>query len=452
MNFPQEPHALPSRELYFRLADRLQLQACLQAIEQEGKSVVLHSDHPALLDHYGQILVQRLRQHLPDTPTEIFFPTHTDALLARFNEVLSHVSVDAATQTEGPAAPAKLWIVHDASALPEHELKLLARLLQHLPGARVSAVLMLNGSAQALRDFDPQGRRLLRWHIEPPTPEQIDQMVQEARQNGREFAALELVARVAPPAPAQTPVNAKAARPAPPSEPVQALATERPQPSAPGAGRLWRWLGLFLGLLMLSAGVAAWLNPETTRQWGAQLGQLWTHAPRDMGGPVSPASAASEPASSTQPPASAAETASAPTMAASQAGADAPPAPAPAASAPPPAPLLTELPELAQRGLAWLRQQDKDSWIIEHSRHASAQLARKQVGSGLLSNARIVPVYRPGAEAAEFAVITGPFRSEERARNFTARNGLGPSTQVHASGKLLSMTQPASASADRSRP
>ena len=150
MNPSPSPSA-PPKDLFFRLADRLQIDACLEAIEQEGKSVILHGISPGLLDHYSQILVQRLRKRLPDTPTEIFFPTHTEALIARFNDLLEDVSVDAATQNQGSQAPQKLWIVHDASALPEHELKLLLRLLQHLPGARVSAVLVLNGQAAGVK-------------------------------------------------------------------------------------------------------------------------------------------------------------------------------------------------------------------------------------------------------------------------------------------------------------
>ena len=230
---PSSSSSSPAKDLFFRLADRLQIDACLEAIEQDGKSVILHSVNPGLLDHYSQILVQRLRKRLPETPTEIFFPTHTEALIARFNDLLEDVSVDAATQNTGPQAPQKLWIVHDASALPEHELKLLLRLLQHLPGARVSAVLVLNGQAGSLRNLDPQGRRLMRWEIEPPTQAQIDQTVEEARQQGREFAALELIARIqtAPPAPAPAPSRA-AALPKPAMAALGSLGAATPGPNA----------------------------------------------------------------------------------------------------------------------------------------------------------------------------------------------------------------------------
>ena len=467
MNSTPTTPATPNRDLFFRLADRLQLDACVQAVAEEGKSVILHSVNAGMLDHYGQLLVQRLRQRLPQTPTEVFFPTHTEALIQTFNAMLEDVSVDDATQAGGPSAPSKLWVVHDASALPDHELKLMARLLQHLPGARVSAVLMLHGQAEVLRNLDPQGRRLMRWDIEPPTQEQIDQLVQEARQQGREFATLELVARLGAPAPtpaaaANTPPAAKpgAAAPAAPT------GTEATAPTAAKASRMRRLapaLAAAAGLLLLSVGVAAWLHPDAVRQL------MPKDKPATAAAPISAASEAppAAPADASAPSAPAAE-ASASTGPASEAPVSAAPvAPAtvavpavptttgtPAATVatsspaktPEPAPApsknwVTELPEPAQRGLSWLRQLDKDTWVIEHGRHPSIQAARKQLGGDkLLTNARIVPVVRQGQDTAEFLLVTGPFRSQDRARNFSARNELPPSTKVHATNTLLAMT------------
>ncbi len=473
---PMNPSSSPSsspKDLFFRLADRLQIDACLEAIEQDGKSVILHSLSPGLLDHYSQILVQRLRKRLPETPTEIFFPTHTEALIARFNDLLEHVSVDDATQSPGPQPPQKLWIVHDASALPEHELKLLLRLLQHLPGARVSAVLVLSGQAASLRNLDPQGRRLMRWEIEPPTQAQMDQMVDEARQAGREFAALELIARLQPPPP---PPTREASLPKPAAAALGALGAATPGPAPadaappvparPRTGN--RTLAVVIGallLLLLSAGVASWLHPEV-------LQGLWHQATqtRAASGPAATASSpASAPASAEAPAAApvqaspASEPASAPAVTASEAApaASVPPAaasapaalstaPAPATAAPPAAAaaapastpkVVSELPDSAQNGLAWLRKLEADTWVIEHGRHPTAQAARKQIAADkLLANARIGPVVQPGADTAQFLVVTGPFRSMDRARNYMARNELGRSAVVHDVNTLKSLT------------
>ena len=468
---PSSSSSSSPKDLFFRLADRLQIDACLEAIEQDGKSVILHSVNPGLLDHYSQILVQRLRKRLPETPTEIFFPTHTEALIARFNDLLEDVSVDAATQNTGPQAPQKLWIVHDASALPEHELKLLLRLLQHLPGARVSAVLVLNGPASSLRNLDPQGRRLMRWEIEPPTTAQIDQMVEEARQQGREFAALELIARIqtAPPAPAR-----EVSLPKPAMAALGSLGTATPGPAPadaapPARGRSHgKTIALVVAaLLLLSAGVASWLHPEVLRRrWpgsaqppvaaepapsasSAASPAASTPASEAASGasaPASEASAAAEAASEPQPVASAPSAPSTPASAAPAKSASAASAPAtPPASAPAPAAstprVISELPDAAQNGLLWLRKLEADTWVIEHGRHPTAQAARKQITADkLLANARIVPVVQPGAETAQFLVVTGPFRSMDRARNYMARNELGRNAAIHDVNTLKTLT------------
>ena len=442
--------ATPPRDLFFRLADRLQIDACLQAIEQDGKSVILHSVSPGLLDHYSQILVQRLRQRMPQTPTEIFFPTHTEALIERFNGLLENVSIDDATQTGEPRPPQKLWVVHDASALPEHELKLLIRLLQHLPGARVSAVLILNGQATALRNLDPQGRRLLRWEIEPPSPEQIEQTVQEARQMGREFAALELIARLQPaqatagslpqtPAPASPRVEKSTGTPAP----ITPDAASVPEAASKQANQGPRWgmaAAIITGLLMLSVGTAVWLHPDTfksllTPSKTASASPETSPAVPEASSPALDAStAAPQEASAPQ------ESASAPSVQ-SPAQEPAPQASAPAAAVSSTSNWITELPDVALRGQQWLRQLDKEVWVVEHGRHASVQGARKQMASDvLLTNARIVPVGRADTDAAQFLVITGPFRSQERARTFITRHELGRSASIISREALLEQT------------
>jgi hypothetical protein len=417
-----EAHNLPARDLFFRVADRLQLESCLHLVAQDGKSVVLQSASTGLLEHYGQMLVQRLRQRLPETHTEIFFPTHTDALIARFNEVLEHLSVDAATQPAQALPPEKLWIVHDANALPEHELKLLLRLLQQFPGARISAVLMLSGWPAALRNVDPQGRRIARWDIEPPAQEQLEQFMAQAREQGREAAALELVSRVhvsaargAPAAPTSAAAQAPSAAAARPQSAPPAASTPASPPSSGLMGRLgpgrallaswgqklpwqrlrqqWRWVLGGLALLAFSLAVALWLRPS---------------APR----PAAPATPAAQ-----TPAAAKAESSQAPTAK--------------------PALVETELPDIAQQGLAWLRVLGPGVFLVDHGLFGTAQEAQKKITNGRLYGARIVPAFSGKAETAEFMVITGPYPNEERARAFIQR--VDPRAQARTSAAVLEL-------------
>ena len=103
--------------------------------------------------------------------------------------------------------------------------------------------------------------------------------------------------------------------------------------------------------------------------------------------------------------------------------------------------VISELPDAAQNGLLWLRKLEADTWVIEHGRHPTAQAARKQITADkLLANARIVPVVQPGAETAQFLVVTGPFRSMDRARNYMARNELGRNAAIHDVNTLKTLT------------
>lgn len=454
--------------LFFRPADRAHWLACVQAVAQEGKCVLLHSPSPGVLDHYGQSLVQALRQQLPETATEIFFPAHSEALIARFNELLQTLSVDDATGQADPLPPLKLWVVHDANALPEHELKLLVRLLQQFPGARLAAVLMLTELPEWLRPIDPQGRRLHRWNAEPPSAEQAQAMVESARTLGREAQARELVARAVmpppPPPPAPAPRPSPAPRPAVPD--LRAAPEDHPLPQAAATpGRRSQTLALGLLLLLVSAGITAWLQPQATRALWQNLtrppvaaptaatasspAEASASSPADSStspsaaptasasaeAAATPAPVASEP--SAPPAASAAQPAVAPASAASAASAAA------AAAAPAVAePVLTELPDLALKGLAWVKGLPPDTHLVRHSRWPTATQAKKLLGTGPLANARVVPHYPPGAEAAQFWVVVGPFRSEERARNHIGKNSWSQADVVSRSA-LIDRARPA---------
>ena len=56
-------------------------------------------------------------------------------------------------------------------------------------------------------------------------------------------------------------------------------------------------------------------------------------------------------------------------------------------------------------------------------------------------NARITPVYLEGQEDARFAVVTGPFKTKERAKNTIARLKLSSDVVVVAVPLALSQAQ-----------
>ena len=203
--------------LFFRNADRLRLEGCVAALAQDGMSLAMVSSNDALLDHYGKLLVARLRDTAPQITLEVYFPASAEALLARFNDVLVDSSVDSARDATARVASPKIWIVHDASALPDHEIQLLARLVQNFPGANIRVVMLLTTASKKQQLLSAFGRRILNWEIEPPTQEQKDTMLEMGRTQGREGVVSSLLQKIS----ASEPYSA--------SKPLAALAATRAQ-------------------------------------------------------------------------------------------------------------------------------------------------------------------------------------------------------------------------------
>lgn len=183
-------------DFVFRTADRMRIDGCTNAIAREGLSLSLQCEHEALLDHYTNLLLKRLRQEAPEHHLEVYFPTNTDALLARFNDALARQSVQQATRTSTGDSPAQIWVVHDAQALPETEIQLLARLIQNFPGANIRAILLMKGPADGYNNLSAFGRKILRWEIEAPSAEQAQATLDFARSEGRLQPVQQLLKRI----------------------------------------------------------------------------------------------------------------------------------------------------------------------------------------------------------------------------------------------------------------
>ena len=196
MNIPITPVASPLNDFVFRSADRMRIDGCTNAIAREGLSLALQCEHEALTDHYLGLLLARLRQQAPEHSIEVYFPTNADALLARFNDALARQSLAQATQTPEASSHAQIWVVHDAQALPETEIQLLARLIQNFPGANIRAILLMTGVRGSHHSLASFGRKILRWEIEAPNPEQSQAALELARSEGRIAPVQQLLRRI----------------------------------------------------------------------------------------------------------------------------------------------------------------------------------------------------------------------------------------------------------------
>ena len=362
--------------VYFRHADRLRLEGCVAGLLRDGRSLALSSNREAALDHYSRLLFARLRESSPTSQLEVYFPADTAAMLARFNEVLATQSVEQAMKLSGQESSARIMVVHDAGSLADHEVQLLARLVQNFPGANIRIVLLLGTSARSRKIFESFDRRMLRWDIEAPTPDQAEAMLAQGREDGCEGAVKALLQKMQAPEPGE-PIQADPAgidplgfdagvTRAPAGTEVftfsgGADAKKKAKPAQDkvrtkrGRGDYVRWLMAISFLAALSVGTTAWLHPDVFTLDRLQLAQDWARskllsappAATVVAVPATPAEAvpaaspaqeavpAAVPAASTAP-ADAAPTAAttAPTTAAATAPVPADPASVPATAAP----------------------------------------------------------------------------------------------------------------------
>jgi hypothetical protein len=85
----------------------------------------------------------------------------------------------------------------------------------------------------------------------------------------------------------------------------------------------------------------------------------------------------------------------------------------------------------------------KDSFVLERGVFDSVQQAQRLIkAQDELATARII-MLRPGPSGtARFVVVTGPFRSLERAQNFRFRLQLTGQAPIEQVGLLLEKTMP----------
>lgn len=461
MNIPIENHNTGLNDLFFRAADRMRVEGCVNAVANEGLSLALSCVHEALLDHYVQQLLQRLRSAAPEHSLEVYFPANTESLIARFNEALASQSLREATRHGVARQSAQIWLVHDAQTLPEHELQLLARLIQNFPGASIRAILLMTGGAPTQESLSAFGRKLLRWDIEPPTDEQAQAAVEVARLQGQSEAMTLLLRRIgklrqAPTAWLDDNAGAEA--------PDLSLPSGTASPVAEGLSRHWpralsrvspanvlgklkqhllagtqgrtdpgrvpfritNWqqrrplLIAGAGALALSVLLMVWLQPasfglkaNTGDPAGATVSTRTGTAPN-------PNSSANSGAAVTASPSSIVSVRSAPMPVAT-----------------------SDVPDPAADAQAWVRAIPAQNFLIQHGTMASYDKARQMLTSyASLREGRIVAAYRPGEKLAHFAVVSGPYDNAGKAYERLARKDMPGTSWVRPVQSLQQQLEP----------
>ncbi|MFZ9183747.1 MAG: hypothetical protein ACO214_10755, partial [Hylemonella sp.] len=248
-----EPH-------FFQILDRIRYEAALNALTREGKSLALISPVQALAEHYKECLLERLQRDLPDCEIKPFFPDDADAIVQKFNQVLADLPMAEALHPDHSAKGLKIWVVHDAGALPSHEALLLLQLLEKFPGAQVRAMLVYGGTQISPEGLDAREKSLLRWIVERPSLEQIKDSLAQEKDPERTAQLRALIQRMSPAGSISKEKRADAASSTAATPPAAApAASEKPR-----SARYKLLLGsaMALALLIFSVLVAVWLNPK----------------------------------------------------------------------------------------------------------------------------------------------------------------------------------------------
>ena len=453
-----------SAEFFFRVADRLQMESCVSALVSDGKSVVISSESNELIDHYGAAFVRRIKQKLPQTQLEVFLPRDTEAMLERFNQLLNTLSLDVAIKPRSGAGIDRVWVVHDANAMGPHEIQLLTRLIQQFPGAGTSVVLMFTQGTEQGDAIASQNKQFISWSLELPTAEQKLAAIQQARKSGQEQEAIDFFNRLTKATIKRAPQPGNAA----PNNQTPDLGAQKKAPPVRPANQLAKSFAIsviVLGLLAISTGVTFWMNPEVADQLVAKGGgwlrgmtqqskedaiaksiPVENNANKET--PPGPPKELEPKVELVADPAPTASPSAATSAAPNQTNATVTSSAPITSEKPSNSKVITELPEVAVQGRLWLKGLPLDAYVLEHQNFATVKEARAFMkDKEWLVNARITPVFKEGKDEARFAVMTGPYRTIDRAKNTITRLKL-PSDATITSVQMANNQ----AQADKSKP
>ena len=402
------PIAPELEDFYFQPDDRELVDGCVTALTRDGLNVAILSSHAAALEHYGNMLIGRLRKFTPTSKVEVYFPTSSDDLLARFNQALANQSLAQAMQGRKNILATQFWVLNNASAVPEHELQLLASLVHNFPGANIRLILFLDTSRQANPSLTAFGKNITRWEIALPSEDQKAQLIAQAKGADQQKAVRAFLNRLSASQPEPTP---KALAPKRFSNPFAQRNRSMAQTGQRKSGLSWlravKWAGAAVALMTACTGFLFWLNPSAFQFLNPSV-----------------VTAASDKDSKSASNAVQGKTTDGKKV---NKGSEAKPAepaktdtvkPEPAAR--PPTELVDELPNEAAAGQAWAKKLPSDSHVVQHvTLPVFKNVVAWQQANPKLAEAHIVATYKPGEKLAQFTLVSGPFKSRSAAIEFT---------------------------------
>jgi hypothetical protein len=143
------------------------LDTLLQTLKTSQDHVALTGHPVSALHRFAGKLIEQL-EHERSLHVENYVPGDTEALLARFNQLIAGLSADQAFSRQHAVGPTSLvFVVHIEAATQAESVFTLARLCNALPGARARMLLIVDDAACLADLAAALGPRLVSVEIDP---------------------------------------------------------------------------------------------------------------------------------------------------------------------------------------------------------------------------------------------------------------------------------------------
>ena len=145
--------------------DRLRFEILLKSLTEGSINLAVLSQHDLVLDFYGNLFEERLRA-AGEQNIEFCTSTSSEQLVQTFNDILSELTLNQATEKEKKLAPRRFLLFRDSILMQEFELQLLARLVNGFPAGNISVILLINSAGNYHKKLEAFGKNLLQWEVE----------------------------------------------------------------------------------------------------------------------------------------------------------------------------------------------------------------------------------------------------------------------------------------------
>lgn len=156
-------------DFYQSPSDKIRLEMMLTSLAEGGLNLAILGDDEVALSAYARRIYEHLKT-LADAQVDLCLSADADKLVARFNQILSELTLDEALDKTQKAPVKRFLIFPDTQAVQDFELQLLARLINGLPASNIHVVLLLNRREPYEKKLQAFGKHLVQWILESEHP------------------------------------------------------------------------------------------------------------------------------------------------------------------------------------------------------------------------------------------------------------------------------------------